>query len=91
MQGNLREIELNSLIGLIEFGQRTGELLIESGSGASWLIFFVQGAIAYATESPSPRSRLHDYLRDLAPQVRDLPTIPLGLDIYLNMVKFGLY
>jgi twitching motility two-component system response regulator PilG len=86
MQGNLREIELNSLISLIEFGQRSGELLIESTSGGNWLIFFVQGAIAYATESPSPRNRLRDYLSDLAPQVTDLPAIPPGLD---NLPEYG--
>jgi len=86
MQGSLREIDLSSLVSLIEFGQRTGELLIESAAGEQWLIFFVNGAIAYATESPSPRSRLGDYLSDLAPAITNLPTFSPGLD---NLPEYG--
>jgi twitching motility two-component system response regulator PilG len=85
MQGSLREIDLSSLLSLIEIGQHTGELSIESATGEQWLIFVINGAIAYATESPSPRSRLGDYLSHLAPEVT-VPTIPPGLD---NLPEYG--
>jgi len=55
MQGTLREIDLWSILKLIEFGQRTGELLIQSFSGKSWFIFFHCGTIIYATSTEPHR------------------------------------
>lgn len=92
MQGTLTEIDLRSILQLIELGQRTGELLIESyypsygmyfqaqrgqekkppnyQSGKYlypqklvWLVFFVNGKIAYTTEvNRNNLSKLRDYL-----------------------------
>jgi twitching motility two-component system response regulator PilG len=67
MQGSLNEIDIRSILQLIELGQKTGELLIEAPALASspraWFLFFVNGQIAYGIESgPSPLARLQDYL-----------------------------
>ncbi len=94
MQGTLNEIDIRSILQLIELGQRTGELLVESyhpsynryfqaqrnhSSSESnlvvkkglqnyprklaWIVFFVNGKIAYATEiNHHNLSRLKDYL-----------------------------
>lgn len=87
MQGTLNEIDIRSILQLIELGQRTGELLVEAynshpysvsndyaitqpyqqakskGAGPFWLVFFLNGQIAYAAESDGNLSRLRDYLR----------------------------
>ena len=84
MQGNLSELDIRSILQLIELGQRTGELFVEAYSEPpgttgtynqpyrhrelrtshnSWFVFFANGRIAYAAESPdSQLSRLRDYL-----------------------------
>jgi twitching motility two-component system response regulator PilG len=67
MQGTLNEIDLRSILQLIELGQRTGELLIEApaitSSPRTWFVFFVNGQIAYSIESSArPLERLQDYL-----------------------------
>lgn len=64
MQGQLNEIDIRSILQLIELGQRTGELFVEAYSsqlgGAvgdrgtralterSWFVFFLNGQIIYA-------------------------------------------
>ncbi len=79
MQGNLSEIDIRSILQLIELGQRTGELFVEayskpqsskvakkgnsSLSGPSWFVFFLNGQIVYATHGTDSLSRLRDYLR----------------------------
>jgi twitching motility two-component system response regulator PilG len=67
MQGQLCEIDIRSILQLIELGQRTGELLVEayptaSGGAQSWFVFFLNGQIIYAGESSANLSRLKDYL-----------------------------
>ena len=78
MQGNLSEIDIRSILQLIELGQRTGELFVEayssptsstvaekrnpSLSGPSWFVFFLNGQIVYATHGTDTLSRLRDYL-----------------------------
>lgn len=84
MQGNLSELDIRSILQLIELGQRTGELFVEAYSEPpgttgtynqpyrhrelrtshnSWFVFFANGRITYAAESPdSQLSRLRDYL-----------------------------
>jgi len=62
MQGNLREIDVASVIQLIELGQRTGELLIQSHIGKAWFVFFINGDIVYATSPEGSSNRLRDYL-----------------------------
>ena len=93
MQGTLNEIDIRSILQLIELGQRTGELLVEAYSsqttsaggdvsnksfaltrpfqdakprrkpGPFWFVFFLNGQIAYASDSEGNLSRLRDYLR----------------------------
>ncbi|MGK7903038.1 MAG: response regulator [Hormoscilla sp.] len=78
MQGQLSEIDIRSILQLIELGQRTGELFVEayaSGPGSgdhscrlpssqSWFVFFLNGKIIYAAaDTDSNLLRLRDYLR----------------------------
>lgn len=105
MQGTLNEIDIRSIFQLVELGQRTGQLSIESyptytatrnawqGSESGtianasvpqekssvWFVFFVNGQIAYATNSRSANlQRLQGYLRHyhLEQQLKDLHTPP---------------
>jgi twitching motility two-component system response regulator PilG len=78
MQGNLSEIDLSSILHLIELGQRTGLLFIEAYSSynsnkfarryteeslpRTWFVFFVNGQIIYSQEGNSSVFRLRDYL-----------------------------
>jgi twitching motility two-component system response regulator PilG len=76
MQGKLNEIDIRSILQLIELGQRTGELFVESYgpllsggdrlaknvSSQSWFVFFLNGQIIYAGDSASNLLRLRDYL-----------------------------
>ncbi|HEY9863958.1 MAG TPA: response regulator [Candidatus Obscuribacterales bacterium] len=79
MQGSLNEIDIRSLLQLIELGQRTGELMVEAYSsscgttemerhpsyltGQCWLVFSWNGRIIYAGQSEGSLQRLRDYLR----------------------------
>ena len=78
MQGNLSEIDIRSILQLIELGQRTGELFVEaySSTGSNtgtqppprslaeqWYVFCFNGQIIYATQSAGSLFRLRDYLR----------------------------
>ncbi|WP_088893090.1 response regulator [Leptolyngbya ohadii] len=73
MQGKLSEIDIRSILQLVELGQRTGELFVEAygatgyrtaqPSPSSWLVFFVNGRIVYAGDSGGDLMRVHDYLR----------------------------
>lgn len=78
MQGSLSEIDIRSILQLVELGQRTGELMVESYSalpncpegerhprqltGQCWLVFFFNGRIIYAGQSEGSLQRLRDYL-----------------------------
>ncbi|MBD2259076.1 response regulator [Pseudanabaena sp. FACHB-2040] len=78
MQGHLSEIDIRSILQLIELGQRTGELYVEAHplqsigrSGAwgpaaeaapSWLVFLANGQIVYAGASDGQLTRLRDHL-----------------------------
>lgn len=103
MQGTLNEIDIRSIFQLVELGQRTGQLSIESHpthtatrtdwqnpesettlnvsvsqeKSLVWFVFFVNGQIAYATNSRSSNlQRLQGYLRHyhLDQQLKDLNT-----------------
>ncbi|MFS8881575.1 DUF4388 domain-containing protein, partial [Synechococcus sp. H55.11] len=65
MQGRLQEIDIRSILQLIELGQRTGELFVEASRSAYWFVFFLNGRIIYASESEGNITRLKDYLRRL--------------------------
>lgn len=78
MHGNLNEIDIRSILQLIELGQRTGELFVETytsrfGSASSelssrtqrvqsWLVFFLNGQIAYAANGDGSLVRLRDHM-----------------------------
>ncbi|NEQ33588.1 MAG: response regulator [Leptolyngbya sp. SIO4C5] len=77
MQGQLSEIDIRSILQLIELGQRTGELYVEayrssaySAKGSerpaplaqAWLMFFLNGQIVYAGDTSGNLNRLRDYL-----------------------------
>lgn len=67
MQGSLNEIDIRSILQLIELGQRTGELMVEAYSspyhlpeierpgrrltGQCWLVFSSNGRLVYAGQS----------------------------------------
>ncbi len=87
MQGNLNEIDIRSILQLIELGQRTGELFVEaygaeygtkSGKQQSWFVFFLNGQIIYTADvGDGSLSRLGDYLRRYRVQKRlDEITLP---------------
>jgi len=70
MQGTLSEIDIRSILQLIELGQRTGYLEVQAFRDGKfrvaeqfWIVFFLNGQIAYAADSDSSLSRLRDYLR----------------------------
>ncbi|MEA5593574.1 response regulator [Rivularia sp. UHCC 0363] len=79
MQGNLSEIDIRSILQLIELGQRTGLLFIQTDDSCSgskfaysytesslprtWFVFFLNGQIIYSQEGNSSVFRLRDYLR----------------------------
>ncbi len=79
MQGNLSEIDIRSILQLIELGQRTGLLFVEAYSShngnkfaqyyteeslpRTWFVFFLNGQIIYSQEANSSVFRLRDYLR----------------------------
>ncbi|MGF1512712.1 MAG: response regulator [Elainellaceae cyanobacterium] len=73
MQGKLNEIDIRSILQLVELGQRTGELFVETyalgpsaaqpAAHASWFVFFDNGKIVYAASGQdSTLQRLRDYL-----------------------------
>lgn len=73
MQGQLSELDIRSIFQLIDIGQQTGELYIESFDGqaavtcpiTSWLVFFANGGILYAGRTNEQLDRLRDILRPL--------------------------
>ncbi|TVQ21945.1 MAG: DUF4388 domain-containing protein, partial [Leptolyngbya sp. DLM2.Bin15] len=102
MQGKLNEIDIRSIMQLIELGQRTGELFVEAYGtptsstselapkkicAQSWFVFFQNGQIIYAGDSAG-RSRLRDYLRryDLEHLI---DTIGISAIATLNAPEYG--
>lgn len=73
MQGQLSELDIRSIFQLIDIGQQTGELYIESfdehatskGQTNSWLVFFANGGILYAGRTNEQLERLQDILHPL--------------------------
>lgn len=54
MQGSLEELDIRSLLHLIEVDQRTGILLVTSSAPThNWVLFFVNGQIVYGSDSYS--------------------------------------
>jgi len=104
MQGNLSEIDIRSILQLIDLGQRTGELLVKAYSspiginiaeprhnfpaGSSWFVFFLSGQIIYATRSAGSLSRLRDYLHRYKAD-RYLDTIKVSSVASVNAPEYG--
>ncbi len=63
MQGKLQEIDIRSILQLIELGQRTGVLFVEASTAQYWYIFCANGGVIYASEREGSLARLRDYLR----------------------------
>ncbi len=84
MEGSLSEIDICSILQLIELGQRTGLLLIETDEGGkegkyqSWFVFFVNGEIIYASNGDNRLSRLSDGFPRLRHRLRhyQVQTLP---------------
>ncbi len=73
MQGQLHEIDVYTILQLIELGQRTGELWLQADHQA-WLISVVQGRIVHASSvqvssMPGRSERLEDCLYRLPSEV----------------------
>jgi twitching motility two-component system response regulator PilG len=64
MQGKLHEMDAISLLQLIELGQRSGELFLETEQkNRFWIVSFDQGRCVYAAETEGGFRRLKDYLQ----------------------------
>ncbi len=99
MQGQLSEIDIKSILQLIELGQRTGELFVEAYSPAgvvnrrsrnhsSWFVFFLNGQIVYAGETESNLSRLRDYLHRYRAEAT-IDQIPASSIATFNTPEYG--
>lgn len=103
MQGQLSEIDIRSILQLIELGQRTGELFVEayvSGPGSgdrssrllssqSWFVFFLNGKIIYAAaDTDSNLLRLRDYMRYYKKNVTN-EEIPAPCISSINAPEYG--
>ncbi|MCL2931903.1 MAG: response regulator [Trichodesmium sp. MAG_R03] len=104
MQGNLSEIDIRSILQLINLGQRTGELFVEAyrssvGSNIaepqqhfprkpSWFVFFFSGQIIYATPNTDSLSRLRDYLHRYKAD-KYLETIQVPAVASVNAPEYG--
>jgi twitching motility two-component system response regulator PilG len=75
MQGELAEIDVRSILHLVELGQRTGQLWVKTYAtvahhgdvgplvaAQSWFVFFVQGRIVYAGDPSAGVTRLKGLL-----------------------------
>lgn len=93
IQGTLSDIDLGSILQLIELGQQTGELLIEPWEigyqsaaiaprdRVGWFLFFVNGRLVYAADKTYGQlQRLREYLRryQLSEQVQVLADATLA-------------
>jgi twitching motility two-component system response regulator PilG len=64
MQGKLHEMDATSLLQLIELGQRSGELFLETEQkNRFWIVSFEQGRCVYAAETEGGFKRIKDYLQ----------------------------
>ena len=94
MQGNLSEIDICSILQLIELGQRTGLLFVEAYTEESlprtWFIFFLNGQIVYSQEANSSVFRLRDYLRYYRINLQGEETLPTtDSDKSLSAPEYG--
>lgn len=76
MQGDLSQIDVQSLLQLIELNRRTGELLIEAGDGQFWSLFFRGGHLIYATDGSFACRRLEQCTQRLNPELSFSAELP---------------
>ena len=98
MHGSLSEIDIRSILQLIELGQRTGELFVEAYSSSdlvsrtrkhpSWFVFFLNGQIIYAGGTESNFSRLRDYLHRYRAETT-IDKIPASPITSFNTPEYG--
>lgn len=63
MQGKLQEIDIRSVLHLIELKQQTGTLFVEASTSHYWFVFFLKGRVLFASETEGSTARLRGYLR----------------------------
>lgn len=101
MQGKLSEIDIRSILQLVELGQRTGELFVEAYGSSdllaakrrtaieqSWFVFFLNGHIIYAGDSRGNLTRLRDHLRRYKRETA-LDSIGVSAIATLNAPEYG--
>jgi twitching motility two-component system response regulator PilG len=100
MQGELAEIDVRSILHLVELGQRTGQLWVRTydahREAQSWFVFFVQGRIVYAGDPLAGIQRLKGLLDGVrsADGQRPLPpidweTFPVAEQVRSNAPEYG--
>jgi twitching motility two-component system response regulator PilG len=89
MQGALAEIDVRSILQLVELGQRTGQLWVQTlDRSRSWWVFFVQGQIVYAGDPQVGSQRLRAMLARHRPAIawETLPQAELGR---AHVIEYG--
>jgi twitching motility two-component system response regulator PilG len=89
MQGTLAEIDVRSILHLVELGQRTGQLWVQTlDRSQAWWVFFVQGQIVYAGDPQVGRRRLRAMLAGHSPAIawETLPQAELGR---VHAIEYG--
>ncbi len=97
MQGQLSEIDIRSILQLLELGQRTGELYVEAYPDSqappapprSWLVFLFSGQIVYAGTTDGHLHRLRDYLQRYH-LTQALETLPAAAIAPFNSPEYGI-
>jgi twitching motility two-component system response regulator PilG len=100
VQGELSEIDVRSILQLVELGQRTGQLWLRSYPATtvaalphgrvtrSWLIFFTNGQIVYAGDPDAGADRLQDLLQRHQIEV-DWPKMAVADQVRRNAPEYG--
>jgi twitching motility two-component system response regulator PilG len=84
MQGELAEIDVRSILHLVELGQRTGQLWVKTyaADAPSWFVFFVQGRIVYAGDPSAGVTRLKGLLEGLRLTSHGPPPLPIAWETF---------
>jgi twitching motility two-component system response regulator PilG len=84
MQGELAEIDVRSILHLVELGQRTGQLWVKTyaADAPSWFVFFVQGRIVYAGDPSAGVTRLKGLLEGLRLNSHGQPPLAIAWETF---------
>lgn len=95
MQGELTEIDIRSILQLVELGQRTGQLLVETYAcptdrtdDRTWYVFFLNGQVVYAGNPAAGLSRLRGFLASYGLE-KDFQRITTMPDSVANAPEYG--